>query len=117
MGIILATVVVFFVVMFVWVVRFMLNEAGILCPLYAWSPANCLSRLARTTSTGIASNSHEHQTQSATATSNVTAVVEIEQDTPLPPDVPPPYSPLYFPEQPPPSYNELEAPRNSETMA
>ena len=113
MGIILATVVVFFVVMFIWVMRYMLNEAGILCPLYAWSPANCLSRLARTTSTGVESN-NGHQTQSATTASNA-FVVEVEDDTPLPPNVPPPYSSLYFPEQPPPNYNE--AGRNSETMA
>ena len=91
-GIILAIALVFFVATIVW---FVCKEAVKLCLSSAWSPANCLSRVARTTSTGVASNVNEHQTQSATAASNAT-VVEIEHDTPFPPDVPPPYSSLYF---------------------
>ena len=92
-GIILAIALVFFVATIVW---FVCKEAVKLCLSSAWSPANCLSRVARTTSTGVASNVNEHQTQSATAASNAT-VVEIEHDTPLPPDTPPPYSSLCFP--------------------
>ena len=65
-GIILAIALVFFAATIVW---FVCKEAVKLCLSSAWSPANCLSRVARTTSTGVASNINEHQRQSTNAAS------------------------------------------------
>jgi len=71
--------------------------------------------------TGVAAvrgNGHEMQPETTTNTT----VVEVEDETPLPPGAPPPYNSLAFnnrqngnedlPEQPPPSYDE--AVRNAE---
>lgn len=72
--------------------------------------------------TGLAAvEANGHEIQPGTVTTNTT-VVEVEDETPLPPGAPPPYNSLAFnnrqngnedlPEQPPPSYDE--AVRNAE---
>ena len=70
--------------------------------------------------TGVAVTRIEHEARPETSSTNVT-MVRVEDDSPLPPDGPPPYNSLQFesrqnrdedlPEQPPPSYDE--AVRNS----
>ena len=74
--------------------------------------------------TGLAAvEANEHEMQPGTVTTNTT-VIEVEDETSLPPDSPPPYNSLAFesrqngnedlPENTPPSYDE--AVRNFETM-